>query len=127
MPTTTSLLLTLAAGRAYATLELTPDNWREATAGRRVFVKFFAPWCDHCKAMKPAWDIANLRLHVKRLDPKTKRLKEAEEAAAAEAAEIMRIQEQKREAAQTQAFFGKLVMVVGAVVAGWVWYASIDY
>jgi len=25
-------------------LELTPDTWDEATAGKTVFIKFLAPW-----------------------------------------------------------------------------------
>lgn len=43
-------------GATASALELTPETFDEATAGKVVFLKMFAPWCGHCKKMKPDWD-----------------------------------------------------------------------
>lgn len=46
-------LLTIASA---AVPSLTPENWDAMTSGKTVFIKYFAPWCGHCKAMKEDWE-----------------------------------------------------------------------
>jgi hypothetical protein len=38
------IALFLAVFGAASALELTPDTWDDAVAGKTVFIKFLAPW-----------------------------------------------------------------------------------
>lgn len=37
-------------------VQLTTDNFDELTKGKLVFVKFYSPYCPHCKSMAGAWN-----------------------------------------------------------------------
>ena len=50
----TATLLSALSG--VSGMDLTKDNFEDSVQGKNAFVKFFAPWCGHCKSMKPAWD-----------------------------------------------------------------------
>mmetsp|Transcript_5470 Transcript_5470/g.10912 ORF Transcript_5470/g.10912 Transcript_5470/m.10912 type:complete len:221 (+) Transcript_5470:90-752(+) len=50
------LLAAFGTSCAFDVPSLTPDNYEELTDGKAVFIKFFAPWCGHCKKMKPDWE-----------------------------------------------------------------------
>ena len=56
MPSFAKYALLAALAAPASAIDLTTDNYEAATAGKTVFLKMYAPWCGHCKKMKPDWD-----------------------------------------------------------------------
>jgi protein disulfide-isomerase A6 len=52
----TTILLTICVAFAIAQVDLDVSNFDDTIKGKYSFVKFYAPWCGHCKNMIPAYE-----------------------------------------------------------------------
>lgn len=47
-----------------AAVQFTSDTFKESKGSNPLFVKFYAPWCGHCKRMAPTWEELAAKFNV---------------------------------------------------------------
>mmetsp|Transcript_56437 Transcript_56437/g.103539 ORF Transcript_56437/g.103539 Transcript_56437/m.103539 type:complete len:264 (+) Transcript_56437:1-792(+) len=70
-----AVLAAICASAQAAVIDLTSENFDVLVDGGRGmpwFIKFYAPWCGHCKQLAPVWEKLSMRLndevHVAKVD-----------------------------------------------------------
>lgn len=61
-------------GEGVAVLQLVPETFPSTIENGVTFIKFFAPWCGHCKRMAPTWQqlaekfVGNLNIKIAKVN-----------------------------------------------------------